>query len=405
MDKNKANVPKIRFPGFTAPWEQHKLGDESMEIVAGGDIDKNKIVDSGKYPVLANALTNDGIVGYYKNDFRIKAPAVTVTGRGDVGHAKARKVDFTPVVRLLAVKTKHDVDFLENAINKHEVLVESTGVPQLTVPQLSKYKIYFPKTDDEEKVMGVFFKDLDNLITIHQRKLNHLQDKKKSLLQKMFPKNGEDFPELRFPGFTHPWEQRKFSDTFTNIPNNTLARAELNYNSGLAKNVHYGDVLIKFGELLDVEKDEIPYITDGALVNKFRSSKLQNGDVIIADAAEDETVGKCTELVNVGEKIVISGLHTIPCRPTLSFASGYLGYFMNSYAYHNQLLRLMQGTKVSSISKSALQDTFIFHPFDIVEQKKISELFQQLNKLITLHQRKLNHLQEQKKALLQQMFI
>ncbi|ANP70912.1 hypothetical protein BA182_12730 [Clostridium tyrobutyricum] len=253
--------------------------------------------------------------------------------------------------------------------------------------------------------MGVFFKDLDNLITIHQRKLNHLQDKKKSLLQKMFPKNGEDFPELRFPGFTHPWEQRKFSDTFTNIPNNTLARAELNYNSGLAKNVHYGDVLIKFGELLDVEKDEIPYITDGALVNKFRSSKLQNGDVIIADAAEDETVGKCTELVNVGEKIVISGLHTIPCRPTLSFASGYLGYFMNSYAYHNQLLRLMQGTKVSSISKSALQDTFIFHPFDIVEQKKISELFQQLNKLITLHQRKLNHLQEQKKALLQQMFI
>ncbi|AND86003.1 restriction endonuclease subunit S [Clostridium tyrobutyricum] len=405
MDKNKANVPKIRFPGFTVPWEQHKLGDESMEIVAGGDIDKNKIVDSGKYPVLANALTNDGIVGYYKNDFRIKAPAVTVTGRGDVGHAKARKVDFTPVVRLLAVKTKHDVDFLENAINKHEVLVESTGVPQLTVPQLSKYKIYFPKTDDEEKVMGVFFKDLDNLITIHQRKLNHLQDKKKSLLQKMFPKNGEDFPELRFPGFTHPWEQRKFSDTFTNIPNNTLARAELNYNSGLAKNVHYGDVLIKFGELLDVEKDEIPYITDGALVNKFRSSKLQNGDVIIADAAEDETVGKCTELVNVGEKIVISGLHTIPCRPTLSFASGYLGYFMNSYAYHNQLLRLMQGTKVSSISKSALQDTFIFHPFDIVEQKKISELFQQLNKLITLHQRKLNHLQEQKKALLQQMFI
>ncbi len=74
MDKNKANVPKIRFPGFTVPWEQHKLGDESMEIVAGGDIDKNKIVDSGKYPVLANALTNDGIVGYYKNDFRIKRP-------------------------------------------------------------------------------------------------------------------------------------------------------------------------------------------------------------------------------------------------------------------------------------------------------------------------------------------
>ena len=95
-------------------------------------------------------------------------------------------------------------------------------------------------------------------------------------------------PELRFRGHTNDWEQRKYSNTFANIPNNTLAIAELNYNSGLAKNVHYGDVLIKFGDLLDVEKDEIPYITDGALVNKFRSSKLQKGDVIIADAAEDE---------------------------------------------------------------------------------------------------------------------
>ncbi|WP_294182638.1 restriction endonuclease subunit S [uncultured Clostridium sp.] len=217
-------------------------------------------------------------------------------------------------------------------------------------------------------------------------------------------KNKANVPKIRFPGFTDPWEQRKYSDTFTNIPNNTLARAELNYNSGLAKNVHYGDVLIKFGELLDVEKDEVPYITDDTLSNKFKSSKLQNGDVIIADAAEDETVGKCTELVNVGEEIVISGLHTIPCRPTLSFASGYLGYFMNSPAYHNQLLRLMQGTKVSSISKSALQNTVIFYPFDILEQKKISELFQQLNSLITLHQRKLNHLKYEKKGLLQKMF-
>lgn len=210
--------------------------------------------------------------------------------------------------------------------------------------------------------------------------------------------------EIRFTGFTDAWEQRKYSETFTKIPNNTLSRAELNYNSGLAKNVHYGDVLIKFGELLDVEKDEIPYITDGATVNKFKSSKLQSGDVIIADAAEDETVGKCTELVNVCEETVISGLHTIPCRPTLSFVSGYLGYFMNSPAYHTQLLRLMQGTKVTSISKAALQDTSIFYPIDSVEQCKISKLFQQLNNLITLHQRKCDKLVIVKKSMLEKMF-
>jgi len=211
-------------------------------------------------------------------------------------------------------------------------------------------------------------------------------------------------PAIRFKGFDEAWEQRKYRDTFTSLPNNTLSRAELNYNSGSAKNVHYGDVLIKFGELLNVREDEIPYITNGALADKFKSSKLQNGDVIVADAAEDETVGKCTELVNIDEEILVSGLHTIPCRPIISFASGYLGYFMNSSSYHDQLLRLMQGTKVSSISKSALQDTDITFPMDIVEQKQISVYFQQLNNLITLHQRKLLKIKNIKKAMLEKMF-
>ncbi|HZK61770.1 MAG TPA: restriction endonuclease subunit S [Anaerovoracaceae bacterium] len=211
-------------------------------------------------------------------------------------------------------------------------------------------------------------------------------------------------PEIRFKGFTDEWNEQKYSETFTNIPNNTLSRAELNYNIGLAKNVHYGDVLIKFGELLDVEKNEIPFITDDDLANKFRPSKLQNGDVVIADAAEDETVGKCTELVNVGEEIVVSGLHTIPIRPTLFFASGFLGYFMNSSAYHNQLLRLMQGTKVSSISKTALQDTAIVYPIDKEEQSQIGKFFKQLNQHITLHQRKYDKLITIKKAMLEKMF-
>src|SRR5699024_5723310 len=101
MQKQKSKSPEIRFKQYTDAWEQRRLGDESI-IVAGGDIDKRKISDMGKYPVLANALTNDGVVGYYKNEYRVEAPAVTVTGRGDVGYAQARKINFTPVVRLLA---------------------------------------------------------------------------------------------------------------------------------------------------------------------------------------------------------------------------------------------------------------------------------------------------------------
>ena len=115
------------------------MRDIAFEIVAGGDIDRNLILEKGRYPVIANALSEDGIVGYYDEQYRVNAPAITVTGRGDIGHAKARLVDFTPVVRLLSLKSTHDVFFLENAINTLEVAIESTGVPQLTVPQLGKY--------------------------------------------------------------------------------------------------------------------------------------------------------------------------------------------------------------------------------------------------------------------------
>ena len=181
--KKGCNVPEIRFPGFTDPWEQRKLGDIASDMVAGGDIDKDLILAEGQYPVIANALTGDGIVGYYDKEYRVNAPAVTVTGRGDVGHAKARLVNFTPVVRLLSVKSEHDVFFLENAINTLKIVIESTGVPQLTVPQLAKYEVAFPRQLDEEEHIGAFFKQLDHLITLHQRKLEEMKIYKKSLMQ------------------------------------------------------------------------------------------------------------------------------------------------------------------------------------------------------------------------------
>ena len=181
-----ATTPKIRFKGFTDAWEQRKLGGEAEELLAGGDIDKDLICESGRYPVIANALTNDGIVGFYEKYYRVEAPAVTVTGRGDVGHAQARRVNFTPVVRLLSIKSRHNVDFLENAINRGEVIIESTGVPQLTVPQLSKRTISFPQTVQEEEKIGKLFFKIDNLITLHQRKVEKLKNIKSALLEKMF---------------------------------------------------------------------------------------------------------------------------------------------------------------------------------------------------------------------------
>lgn len=183
--KEGESVPEMRLPGFTDAWERRKLGDIASDMVAGGDIDKDLILAEGQYPVIANALTGDGIVGYYDKEYRVNAPAVTVTGRGDVGHAKARLVNFTPVVRLLSVKSEHDVFFLENAINTLKIVIESTGVPQLTVPQLAKYEVAFPRQLDEEEHIGAFFKQLDNLITLHQCKLEKCKKIKEGMMQQL----------------------------------------------------------------------------------------------------------------------------------------------------------------------------------------------------------------------------
>lgn len=217
-------------------------------------------------------------------------------------------------------------------------------------------------------------------------------------------KKNNKTPKLRFSGYTDDWEQRKLGETFISLQNNTLSRAELSDELGVAQNVHYGDVLIKFGEVLDVSKEQLPMMSDEKVLEKYKASFLQNGDVIVADTAEDSTVGKCSEIAGLNDEVVLSGLHTIPYRPIEKFASGYLGYYLNSSAYHNQLIPLMQGIKVTSISKSAMQDTEIVYPKSVEEQGKIGKYLSSLDHLITLHQRKFEKLQNMKKSCLQKMF-
>ena len=176
-------------------------------------------------------------------------------------------------------------------------------------------------------------------------------------------------------------------EVLISLQNNTLSRADLSSEEGIAKNIHYGDILVKFGEVIDVKTESLPMISDETVIAKYKSSFLQNGDVIVADTAEDETVGKCTEIAGLSDEIVISGLHTIPYRPLQKYAPGYLGYYMNSASFHNQLLPLMQGIKVTSISKTALQNTDILYPKSATEQAAIGTYFRNLDNLITLHQR------------------
>ena len=184
---------------------------------------------------------------------------------------------------------------------------------------------------------------------------------------------------------------------------NSLSRALLNYDEGDIKSVHYGDILIKYPAILNIKNDKIPYITGGKL-EKYKSSLLENGDLIFADAAEDETVGKAVEVNGLTEENLVAGLHTIVARPKDKKAEFFLGYYINSNTYHRQLLRLIQGSKVSSINKGNLQKTLVSFPKDFEEQQKIGAFFKKIDDTITLHQRKLDKLKSVKQAYLSEMF-
>ena len=397
----KKNVPKLRFPEFTEPWEQRKLGDvfkeyteknhielPTLTIIQGGGTVKRE--DSNRSLMYDQTnLANYKMVR--KDDFIVHL-------RSFEGGLEKSSLDgiISPAYHTFhsdsADSRFYYPYFRSHEFIKHKLVPHVYGIRDGRSIDIDGMKtIDIPYTSlDEQHAIGDYLEQFDTLITLHQRKLDHVKDLKKSMLQKMFPKNGQLYPEVRFPEFTDAWEQRKLKNILVSLQNNTLSRADLSNETGVAKNVHYGDVLIKFGEVLDISKEQLPMITDEKVLTKYKTSFLQNGDVVVADTAEDTTVGKCSEIAELNDEVVISGLHTIPYRPVEKFATGYLGYYLNSDSYHNQLIPLMQGIKVTSISKSAMQDTNIIYPNSKEEQAKIGKYFITLDDLITLHQRKLD---------------
>ena len=409
------NTPEIRFKGYTNAWEQRKLGD--YVTIISGDA-PSKFEEGNELYVKVDDLNyNSKYVIDSQNKVALHN-SIKKAPKGSVVFPKRGAAIMTNKVRILAEDSymdtnmmalssdKIDSEFLYNVISKEGLykIADTSTIPQINNKHIEPYEVLLPGLDEQIRI-GKFFEDVDNLITLHQRKYDKLVKIKKSMLEKMFPQKGSKFPEIRFKRYTDAWEQRKFSSVFDGLQNNTLSRSDLNYESGSVKNVHYGDVLIKFGDYIDASETELPYISDDTKVEKFKNSFLYDGDIIIADTAEDDTVGKCTEIRGSEGLKLLSGLHTIACRPKDNYGPMFLGYYLNSPAYHNQLKPLMQGIKVTSISKSALQDTDMLIPKSIEEQTRIGEYFAGIDNLITLHQRKLGKLRNIKKSMLEKMFV
>lgn len=378
MSKN--SIPQIRFKEFDRVWVEKRIAD-IVKISAGGDVDKVKLKESGQYPVIANALTNKGIVGFY-DDYKVKAPAVTVTGRGDVGYAVARHENFTPIVRLLTLQSENiDVDYLENQINSMRILNESTGVPQLTAPQLGNYKVYHPEIE-EQSAIGTLFRTLDDLLASYKVNFANYQFLKATMLSKMFPKAGQTVPEIRLDGFEGEWGNAIINDYVTLLNGRAFKQDEL-LNEGKYRVVRVGNF----------NTNEKWYYSNLEL----EENKYANKDDLLYLWA-----------TNFGPEIwkeekIIFHYHIWKLEFDRSIIDrNYLYYWLEK-----DKKRIQQNTNGSTmvhVTKSMMENReFLFPMFR--EQQAIGSYFSNLDNLINSHQEKISQLETLKKKLLQDMFL
>lgn len=277
--------------------------------------------------------------------------------------------------------------------NRIKILANEQAVPIINKSDFERIKVAFPPLAEQRKiaeVLGVW----DEAIEKQARLIEKLALRKRALMQRLLS------AKLRLPGFSEPWEKVKLGDIGHFLSSNTLSRDCLNEQIGNIKNIHYGDILIKLPTIVDASFIHIPYVNDDVIV---KSDYLKNGDIIFADTAEDYTVGKAIEIINIQAIPVTSGLHTIPFRPKSGiFVNRFLGYYVNSTDYRRQLQPLIQGIKVYSISKTALCKTTLKIP-TLSEQTAIAEVLTAADREIELAKEKLERLRRQKRGLMQQL--
>ena len=412
MSKEKRRVPKLRFPGFTEDWEQRKLS----EVVTINP--KTELPDEFKYVDL------ESVVGTNLLGFQVikkeNAPsrAQRLASYGDVFYQTVRPYqrnnylfenvdkDMVFSTGYAQLRSKLDSYFLLTLVQNDNfvkvVLDNCTGTsyPAINGSELGKITVYIPSNEVEANQIGKVFRGIDKSITLHQRKLEHLNLKKKALLQKLFPKNGERYPELRFPGFTDAWEQCKLGD------NNTFF-TDGNYGNDYPTANEMSDSVngIPFlrGSNLDngtINLVDVNYITKQKH-NLLTSGHTKFDDIIIAVRG---SLGNCGYVAKQFIDININSQLAIIRTDKNELSGLFLIEYLLSSLGKKEINRNITGTALKQLPINSLKMINIKYP-SIYEQEKISILLSKLNASITLHQRKLDHLQLQKKALLQQMFV
>ncbi|BCO04752.1 restriction endonuclease subunit S (plasmid) [Lactococcus cremoris] len=381
-DSVKKKVPELRFPGFTYDWEERKFAD-FIDVKSGKDY---KHLNSGSIPVY-------GTGGYMLSVDRALSDidAIGIGRKGTIDKPYLLKAPFWTVDTLFYAVPKQNIDLqfslsIFKKINWKK-FDESTGVPSLSKTVINSVGASVPSYEEQQKI-GSFFKQLDNTITLHQRKLDLLKEQKKGYLQKMFPKNGAKVPELRFAGFADDWEERKLS-SMTNYKNGK-SHEDKQSTSGKLELINLNSISISGGL-----KHSGKFIDEA-------DDTLQKDDLvmILSDVGHGDLLGRVA-LIPEDDRFVLNQRVAL-LRPNTTADPQFLFSYINAHQYYFKA----QGAGMSqlNISKGSVENFISFVPI-IEEQKKIGSFFKQLDETIALHQRKLDLLKEQKKGFLQKMFV
>lgn len=285
---------------------------------------------------------------------------------------------------------------LQNSYHAIRRLSNTGNQENLNAEIIKNFKILWPDELEQQKIATILSTQ-DKVIELKDKLLVQKQQQKKYLMQQLLT------GKKRLPGFNEKWKVEKFSEIFDFLSTNTLSRDNLFEGVGAIQNIHYGDILTKFDEVIDLDCVCLPSIKESAIPNNCATVK--SGDIIIADTAEDLTAGKAVEVQNIGDRVIYSGLHTMLCRPKEQlFSDGWLGFYMNSEAYHKQLIPYIAGVKVMAISKSNIVKTYIAIPSK-AEQAAIVEILSTADHEIDLLQKSIETEKQKKKALMQLLLM
>ena len=412
----EGRVPKLRFPGFGEPWKKCKLG-EVADIVGGGtpntsipefwdgnidwyapaEIYNQIYVSSSK-----RKITKQG----YENSSTKLLPVGTVlfTSRAGIGKtAILAKEGCTNqgFQSIVPHNDKLDSYFIfsrtEELKNYGELVGAGSTFVEVSGRQMSNMPLIMPSTIEEQQTIGEYFKHFDNFITLHQQKVDTLKKYKRGLLQKMFPRNGAKVPEIRFPGFTGDWEQRKLGELCKKFTDGNWIEAKDQSSSGI-RLIQTGNVGL--GEYIDKPNNK-KWISEETF-ERLNCEEVFAGDILISRLPEP--AGRACIVPNLGTKMITAVDCTI-VRTVNQINSKFLLQYFSLQSYFDKVNTCLAGGTRQRISRSNLDSFDIMVPRKYEEQEAIGNSLYNLDHLITLYQHKLELLAHYKKGLLQQMFL